>query len=106
MYPRELSNNMDHFLITPCTAYFVVCRVRTEAWNSITLLDFGFFIQGIITKFNEEAIMITSVSTCDTYTNALSGDAIWIELYPRLLCITRRFVYCIGSLAGTGRKRK
>jgi DNA-directed RNA polymerase specialized sigma24 family protein len=47
----------------------------------------------MISKFDQEEVMVTDVYPRDTQSSDLSSDVTWSELYPKLLSLTRRFVY-------------
>jgi hypothetical protein len=46
-----------------------------------------------ISKFDQEEVMVTNVYSRNTQSSDPSSNVTWIELYPKLLSLTRRFVY-------------
>ena len=47
----------------------------------------------MISKFDQEEVMVMNVYPHITQSSDLSSDVTWIELYPKLHSLTRRFVY-------------
>jgi DNA-directed RNA polymerase specialized sigma24 family protein len=46
-----------------------------------------------ISKIDQEEVMVTNIYPCNTGSSDLSSEAVWVELYPKLLSLSRRFVY-------------